>query len=303
MSESGPSVSVILPTYNRAAILPDAVRSVLDQSFTSLELIVADDSSTDATPAALAAFGDPRLRVLRLPERGGAAMARNAALAVARAEWIAFQDSDDRWLPGKLSKQMALAAMAPAEVGVIYTSYLRRAGAQTEILPRPGPGRRGDVLATLARGNFITTQTLLVRKRELLAVGGFDKAGRSLDDWALCLKLARRCRFEWIPEALVDYTLRDDSVTRDHETFIVSYEHILAVNADLMLARPAQAAWHWAAIGNRLCREGSAARGRPYLVRACRNAPWDARYWGAWVLSWLGARAYRRIMEGWRRVV
>src|SRR5262245_7829489 len=92
-----PAVRIVLPTYNRAALLPRAIRSVLRQTYSDFELIVVDDGSEDATADAIQCFADPRLRYLRLPSNRGAGAARNAGIRMARAAFIAFQDSDDEW--------------------------------------------------------------------------------------------------------------------------------------------------------------------------------------------------------------
>ena len=99
-------VSVIIPTYNRAHVLPRAIESVLKQTYTELELIVVDDASTDDTAAVMTAITDPRVRYVR-KEHGGAAAARNRGIAEAKGEFIAFQDSDDVWHSDKLEKQLA----------------------------------------------------------------------------------------------------------------------------------------------------------------------------------------------------
>ncbi len=110
-SQASAAVSVVLPTWNRAHLLPRALNSVLAQLEAGDELIVADDGSTDGTAALVASFGPP-VRHLALPHRGAGA-ARNAAWRVARGPLVAFLDSDDRWLPGKLAAQRALLAARP----------------------------------------------------------------------------------------------------------------------------------------------------------------------------------------------
>ena len=112
-----PSVSVVIPAYNRAATIVAAIDSVLRQTWTDFELIVVDDGSTDGTLAAAAAVADPRLRLVPAPRNLGAAGARNLGVEEARGTWIAFQDSDDEWLPEKLAKQMARLATPPAAGG------------------------------------------------------------------------------------------------------------------------------------------------------------------------------------------
>ena len=107
MSDPAPPVSVVLPAFNRAASIAGALESVLRQTWRDFELIVVDDASTDGTREAVAAVRDPRLRLLASPANRGAAAARNLGIAAARGDWVAFQDSDDEWLPLKLEKQMA----------------------------------------------------------------------------------------------------------------------------------------------------------------------------------------------------
>ncbi len=105
-------VSVIIPTYNRAALVAEAVASVLAQTWRDFEVLVVDDGSTDGTIEALAPYAS-RLRLLRRESRGGVSAARNTGIKAARGEWLAFLDSDDLWLPEKLSRQMAYLAAHP----------------------------------------------------------------------------------------------------------------------------------------------------------------------------------------------
>src|SRR5437016_5735478 len=113
VSEGYPSVSVVLPTRDRLDLLPRALASVLDQSVVDLECIVVDDGSSDGTAAWLADHADTRLHVLHTAGGRGPAGARNDGISVARGRYVAFQDSDDEWLPGKLKKQLAALTREP----------------------------------------------------------------------------------------------------------------------------------------------------------------------------------------------
>ena len=117
VEDAGPLVSVILPTFNRAATLPRAIMSVLDQSYRNLELLIVDDGSRDNTAEVVAGIRDPRLRYNPLEVNGGASSARNAGLREAKSDFIAFKDSADEWLAGKLEKQVR-AAQAAGEAAV-----------------------------------------------------------------------------------------------------------------------------------------------------------------------------------------
>ena len=99
-------VSIIIPTYNRANKLSGSVQSVLDQTYTDFKLIIVDDASTDDTEKIVSMIDDDRIQYHRLETNKGAAGARNEGVRLADSEWIAFHDSDDKWLPGKLEKQM-----------------------------------------------------------------------------------------------------------------------------------------------------------------------------------------------------
>jgi glycosyltransferase involved in cell wall biosynthesis len=113
-----PTVSVLMPCWNRERFIGDAIRSILAQTFTDLELIVVDDGSTDGTRAVVASFDDPRLRCLSCEHRGISA-AMNAGLAAAQGKFIARLDSDDWWMPDMLATQIAMLDARP-DVGLVY---------------------------------------------------------------------------------------------------------------------------------------------------------------------------------------
>ena len=104
--KKSPTISVIIPTYNRADFIGRAIESVLDQTYQDFEIIVIDDGSKDNTENIVKSFDDTRITYIRLKDNKGAAVARNTGIGTARGKFIAFQDSDDEWLPQKLAKQM-----------------------------------------------------------------------------------------------------------------------------------------------------------------------------------------------------
>ena len=161
MPDAPPAVSIVIPAYNRAATIRAAIESVLRQTWTDFELIVVDDGSTDDTLAEAAKVADPRLRLVESPANGGAAAARNRGLAEARADWVAFQDSDDEWLPRKLEKQMARLTAPGADFVAAYCGMLildsvyEEGRAAGRLTPRyfPGPEEtevEGDLLLAAA---------------------------------------------------------------------------------------------------------------------------------------------------------
>ena len=201
-------VSVVLPTFNRAATLERAISSVLQQDYAALELIVVDDGSTDATQAVLAGIPDGRMTVLSMPRNRGQAHARNAGISRARGDLVAFQDSDDEWLPGKLSLQVRALQTAGPEVGVVYCDMLRfyRNGKQEPLLaPTVRRGVIFDERPFLYQSHQLGIQSCLIRHDLLAEAGGFNEELRCLEDLELFLRLAQECDFLRIPQILVHY--------------------------------------------------------------------------------------------------
>lgn len=122
MDQERPTVSVILPTYNRAHLLERAIQSVLDQTYPDFEIIVVDDASIDNTVNIIKGIINERIRYIRHEKNKGAAAARNTGIKLAKGKYIAFQDSDDEWLRDKLEKQIKIFETVSPEVGVVYTS-------------------------------------------------------------------------------------------------------------------------------------------------------------------------------------
>ncbi len=199
-----PLVSVIIPTYNRAAILPRAIESVLAQSFGHFELVVVDDGSTDDTRAAVDRFADRRIIYLRHAQNSGGAAARNTGIDAARGRHVAFLDSDDEWLPDKLARQVAVLEQAGSEMGAVYCAHTVQDDTSARVEEGEGELHTGDVFQTLLRGWCpASTSLFLVRRDPLVAVGGFDDSLPSFQDYDLWLRLAQICRFDAVAVPLV----------------------------------------------------------------------------------------------------
>lgn len=185
------TVSVVLPTYNRAACIGRAVQSALAQDGCEVEVLVCDDGSTDETRHVIGDIGDDRVRWLPGEPSGGPSRPRNRGIAAARGDWIAFLDSDDVWLPGKLQAQ--LAAMRSDSTFACSTNGWRdrgRGAALTELLQGHLP--RLIELPTLLRANLVITSSMIVNSKVLQRVGGFPdaRANAIFEDYALWLRVA-----------------------------------------------------------------------------------------------------------------
>lgn len=285
MNTPAPTVSVILPTYNRAHTLARAIDSVLAQTYRDFELIVIDDASTDATPELMAGYDDPRLRIHSLKRRGGQCVARNAGLHVARGRYIAFQDSDDEWHSDKLERQIGVFARAP---GPDYAAcFCRRVlvgeGAEPRVYPQnPARQLQGSLFRLLLQQSLIATPTLVVEKAALERAGGFDEELSRWVDWDLVLRLARKHRFLFVDETLVTSHHSPDSIhgVADHgPTVRIIGKHLTSYRTDSELAREA-AGWLWYA-GARLLMQGRIREGRQALAWSIELFPG----WRRWLVN------------------
>lgn len=218
------NVSVILPVYNRGSSLEHAMRSVLDQSYKDLELIVVDDASTIDLRPIVESFDDPRVKYIRHETNGGASVARNTGLEAAKGQYIAFQDSDDLWLPNKLQMQLDLLESLPPEVGVVvHSKVLYGSGPDGsygvgKVSMRPPPSQvmkpSDDQVRIYLTGNRISLQNALFRRDCYPEKIWFDDVTRSNADWAFSSSLAQHTKIAEYPDPVVMAFSSPDGISK-----------------------------------------------------------------------------------------
>ena len=195
-----PLVSVIIPTYNRADLVRQAVASVEAQTFRDFEIVVVDDGGNDGTYEVLSA--ERELRVLRHPDRRGVSAARNTGIAAARGEWLAFLDSDDLWLPDKLARQISWLEGAP-ELLICQTdeTWVRR-GVRVN---KPAGHRKvaGQIFLPSLWRCMISPSAVMLHRRLLEDHGAFDATLPAAEDYDLWLRLTWRYEVGLVDEPLV----------------------------------------------------------------------------------------------------
>jgi len=233
MSRSAhPTVSVVIPTHNRAALIARSVRSVLDQSYQDFELLVVDDGSIDDTAAIVSGFGDPRLKYVRLDKNIGAGPARNVGIRMSKGKFLAFQDSDDEWLPEKLAEHMAVFARNPASLGVVYSDMERihQDGTNTyHTSPEIVSGRLINPDSRFYQVCMLGIQSTVIRRECLEAVGCFNEKLRVLEDLELFIRLSKRFGFARIPRPLVRY-YETDGLSKDMDAKWIARRLILKLH-------------------------------------------------------------------------
>ena len=211
---SEPLVSVIIPTYNRLSFLTEALESALNQTHENLEIIVVDDGSNDGTGDYVQGLGDNRITYVYLQHRGHPAPVRNVGLKMATGEFVAFLDSDDRWLPGKIEAQVRVLAEGP-HFDLVATDFFEFPSRQLKPalrLKQP----RAVVFRDLLRANPITNSSVVLKRSVIDSVGLLDEseAMRGLEDYEYWLRIVRNGTNSAVilPEPLLLYRRHEGNI-------------------------------------------------------------------------------------------
>ena len=213
-----PAVTVLMPVYNAAAHLCEAVDSILSQTFADFELLVIDDGSTDETAALLQRYRDPRIRLQRNAENRGLVATLNGALALARGRYVARMDADDVSLPSRLQEQWAYLEAHP-EVDGVSAGY-ETVDAQGRRL-RVDYGLLRPVGPTLLRwslhfGSFFCHPACMLRREVFTSTGGYDPDFAHAEDYELWLRATTRFRLDNLPRVLLRLRVHRENVSETH---------------------------------------------------------------------------------------
>lgn len=308
-----PQISVIIPTYNRAAYLPDAIESVLAQTFRDVEIVVVDDGSTDDTQATLRAWVNAGQIRYFYQENSGVSAARNRGIALAQGDYIAFLDSDDLFDPQKLEKQVALLDADP-EIGLVHNSFRRVDMAGTLLAERDTSKFDGMVYPEMLLNwsVLIPPSCVMLRAAALTETGGFDETMRWGEDIDLWRRVARHYHFAAIADTLTIMRLHAENTSgaKADPRAIADFERYLqkALDDDSALS-PKFRRRAWAKLysnaGHNILAAGTPEQMplvRAYSLKAIRQNPaqWSA-YLG-WLASRIGPGLRQKLLALWRKV-
>ena len=277
-----PAVSVIIPAYNCAAFLPEAIESVLAKTHTDLEIFVIDDGSTDDTPAVVKPYLD-RIQYVRQLNKGLPG-ARNTGIRASTGEFIALLDADDSWVPDKLALQMP--RFGDPQVGIVYSDFSVKY-ADGRFLPsyladRPLAGE-GYVVDDYLRSRFLFPSSMVLRRSAVEACGHFDEAMFAAEDIELFARICLRWKVARVAEPLMIRTEGTHNITANgskmNDYTILALEKILARERELpsttkRTLHEELGRQHWWR-GYARFKAGQAPASRQDLMKAVR---WDKRH-------------------------
>lgn len=291
---NAPAVAVVIPTYNRATLLRDTLRSVMSQTVMPAEVVVVDDGSTDGTPGVGREFADadPTVTFLRLPHSNRRGPLRNAGVAASTSPLVTFLDSDDLWQPRRIERQLEEWARAPDAGFAFCNAYRFDEGGLIDPPCLPLTARwNGYILGDVLEEPVAGGSTLMVKREAFERVGGFRDL-RMNEDYELTLRLAARYKASYVPEPLVLVREHAGRTTvAGRETPMLDYLRIvggfLAANPVLTSGVRARARVGMANVHYKLARlylaVGDRAAARRHLWSMSRLKPLDRRAPAAWL--------------------
>lgn len=195
-------ISVIIPTYNRAAVLLRAIKSVLKQDYKNIELIIVDDGSTDETETLLAPYLAAKAILYHKTENAGVAASRNKGTALATGHWLAFLDSDDEWLTHKLSLQMNFLQKQP-HLSIVYSDEIWIRNNVQVNKKTHHQKKSGWIFADCLKQCLIGPSSVLLSKKLFTEMNGFDENFIVCEDYDLWIKISSKYEIGFIDECLI----------------------------------------------------------------------------------------------------
>ena len=231
-----PTISVIIPAYNAEHTILETIQSILKQTFSDFEIIIVNDGSSDRTLDIVRQIGDPRIKCFTY-ENGGNSLARNRGLSHAIGEFISFIDADDLWTPEKLELQLeALQQHPEASVAYSWTAHFVDDREKSVSSYRP-IFFEGNVYDRILVYNFIANgSNILVRRKAIELVGGFESTLKRCADWDLYIKLAAKCNFVVVPKHQILYRQSPNSLSKDIE--LVEQQSLIVIERAYQSAPP-----------------------------------------------------------------
>lgn len=289
-----PTVSVIIPAYNRAHVIGQAIQSVLGQTRQDFEIIVIDDASIDNTEEMVRSFTDSRIRYLRHEQNYGAPQARNSGAEAAAGSFLAFLDSDDIWYPEYLERQLGLLAALPPTVGMSCCNMMQKIGDGYRVV---GPGMRSLTFdENLIHADGICASSFVTRKEAFRSIGGFDVDFSSFQDFDFLLRMASKYQIAIIDEALFEYRLGNDSISRNMLSKAKGFERIISVYKNDILRLGLMHRYLFR-LGQYYVLSDNLNTGRRRWFQALRYKFWDAKIWKHFLLTLGGVELYKRALQ------
>lgn len=228
-------ISVVIPTYNREKCIKKAIESVLAQEgrgFEIIEVLLIDDGSEDNTTSVVREIPDERIKIYKMQQNSGPAVARNVGVDMAKGEWIAFQDSDDIWYKNKLRKQVEY--LNKYEDIDMISHPIKEVFDDGSVITTEAIND-DDMIRLLAVRNYYGTPTMLVKRDCFQTLRGFNIELKALEDWEFMLRFSNAYKVRMVPEVLIESRMMQGGVSSWASNYYESRCKMIVCNKDILI--------------------------------------------------------------------
>jgi len=296
-TKGGPKVSVIIPTYNRSPIVGRAIRSVLNQTYKNLELIIVNDASEDETEKVVKNIKDERIIYLSHEKNKGGGAARNTGLKVASGKYVALLDDDDEWLLEKVEKQIKkFQTLSNANVGLIYSGFYYVSGKNGKFIMEIQPVLRGKVYISLLEACILGSPTPLIEKTCFQKAGFYDEKLPSCQDWDMWIRISKYYEFDFVPDVLAKTYIHGKQISVNLDAKIWARERILQKHFEELQRCPNILAAHLEKLGILYCLANNSDKGKMYFGKAIKADPKRKKSYIHFFLSSLVTNIHKKLL-------
>ena len=299
-----PKVSVIIRTYNRADLIERALKSALRQSFQDLEIIVADDGSTDQTAGIVnqLKLTDSRISFFSQDHVGVPGRPLNLGLRHSHGKYIAILDSDDEWLPSKLEKQVKLLESVDSQIGFVscYTTLVHPHGTEQEKKPSK---TEAPLEMSLMRKFPFAFSSVLAKREVFDYIGPIDENYKIMDDWDAHIRIATKYNYDFVPEPLCRYHVHDSNISfsQDYTRQATDLTYLLNKHLALFKKHPKILEHQYITLASYFVNADDLSKARNYLKKSLYVSP-SLKNLARLLLSYVGKTVYQKYLISRRKI-
>jgi len=312
-----PLVSVIVPAYNHEQYIADCLKSIINQTYINIELIVINDGSSDNTHNVILSLSDEcrkrfkRFEYVDKEKNEGIAKTLNQGIKLSKGKYISFIGSDDIWARDKIEKQLEILEnndnLVVWSEGLIIDAHGKYTGGTfTEMHGASARKKSGNIFQELLKGNFICGQSVILKKENLGNIS-FDEELKYLNDYKFMVDISKRYEFYFISEPLVMYRIHGrNTILNDRDGWTIDgikvRKYFLEKYFEDIQKNKKTLAKNYYVIGTSLCSVGDFKKGRGYLVKAVKTYPVDIKLLLVTFVSFLGKTTYKKLKQIYRKI-
>lgn len=296
MLNKKPTVSVVIPTYNRANLISRAIQSVLNQTYKDFEIIVVDDASKDDTEIVVNNFNDDRIIYIQHEINKGGGASRNTGIKEAQGDYIGLLDDDDEWLPEKLEKQMIKFQHSSEKVGLIYSGFYFVLEKNDKIMSEVCPTLRGNVYVDLLKDCILGSPTPLIKRSCFQKAGFFDEELPGCQDWDMWIRISKYYEFDFVPEILAKHRVHGKQISINLDSKIFARRRLIKKYLSDLSNYPSILSMNLKRFGVLCCLGNNQVEGRKYFVESIIRYPFQKYVYAHFLCSLLAPQIYKKIL-------